>query len=77
MDITAVQKEQAEQVGRDMRKHVDAIQNLIFKCADKDDQGRVIARAPLPLGGDELLALQGLVTLYRTADDFFAAVQRG
>lgn len=69
-DLTDVQRGQAERVGENMRVYVDQLQKLVFQIADKDEHGRVVATAPLPLNGDELLALQGLITMFNGVDSF-------
>lgn len=76
-DLTDVQRGQAERVGQNMRIYVDKLQQLVFLVANKDEYGRVVATAPLPVNGDELLALQGLITMFKGADSFIRMVGGG
>lgn len=75
-DITEVQRGQADRVGQNMRTYVDKLQELVFAAADKDEYGRVIATTPLAVNGDELLALQGLITMFNGMDSFVQMVGR-
>lgn len=76
-DLTDVQRGQAERVGQNMRVYVNQLQEHVFEVAAKDEHGRVITAKPLDLTGDELLALQGLIVMFKGADDFVRMVGGG